>query len=35
MSVELVIIIGKDGKDIEVEDVYDHIFGYSIGNDFS
>ncbi len=34
-EVELVIIIGKDGKDIEVEDVYDHIFGYSIGNDFS
>ncbi len=32
---ELVIIIGKKGRHISVEDVEEHIFGYSVGNDFS
>lgn len=34
-EVELAIIIGKDGKDISPEDVENHIFGYTIGNDIS
>ncbi len=32
---ELAVIIGRGGKDIAPEDAFDHIFGYSIGNDFS
>jgi 2-keto-4-pentenoate hydratase/2-oxohepta-3-ene-1,7-dioic acid hydratase in catechol pathway len=32
---ELVIIIGKKGRHISVDDAEDHIFGYSVGNDFS
>lgn len=32
---ELAIIFGKKGKHIENEDVYDHIFGYTILNDVS
>lgn len=34
-EVELAVIIGKKGKDILEEDVEEHIFGYSIFNDFS
>lgn len=34
-EVELAIIIGKDGKNIELKDVEDFIFGYSIANDIS
>ncbi|NLM06147.1 MAG: fumarylacetoacetate hydrolase family protein [Tissierellia bacterium] len=34
-EVELAVIIGKDGKNISKEDAYDHIFGYTIANDFS
>ena len=32
---ELVVVIGKAGKRIQHEQVWDHIFGYTIGNDFS
>ena len=32
-EVELAVIIGKKGRDISKEDAYDHIFGYSVGND--
>ena len=34
-EVELAIVIGKDGINIPKEDVYDHIFGYTIINDLS
>ncbi len=34
-EVELAVIIGKEGKDIKVDDVEDYIFGYSIFNDYS
>jgi 2-keto-4-pentenoate hydratase/2-oxohepta-3-ene-1,7-dioic acid hydratase in catechol pathway len=30
---ELVIVIGKRGKNITAEEASDHIFGYTIGND--
>jgi len=32
---ELVIIIGKKGKDIPKEDALSYVFGYTVGNDFS
>jgi 2-keto-4-pentenoate hydratase/2-oxohepta-3-ene-1,7-dioic acid hydratase in catechol pathway len=32
-EVELVIVIGKEGKDIEVENAAEYIYGYTIGND--
>ena len=32
---ELVIVIGKDGKDIAEEEADNYIFGYAIGNDIS
>lgn len=34
-EIELAVIIGKGGRDIKKEDVEDHIFGYSIFNDYS
>ncbi len=34
-EVELAIIIGKAGKNIQSEDAFQHIFGYSIANDVS
>ncbi|MCD6217442.1 fumarylacetoacetate hydrolase family protein [bacterium] len=34
-EIELVIIIGKTAKDISPSDAYDHIAGYTIGNDIS
>lgn len=34
-EVELALIIGKGGKGISREDALHHVFGYSIGNDFS
>jgi 2-keto-4-pentenoate hydratase/2-oxohepta-3-ene-1,7-dioic acid hydratase in catechol pathway len=34
-EVELAVIIGKTGRDILIEDVEDHIFGYSVFNDIS
>ncbi len=34
-EVELAVIIGKKGRDIAKENVEDHIFGYSIGNDIT
>ncbi|WP_101842744.1 fumarylacetoacetate hydrolase family protein [Halobacillus sp. Marseille-P3879] len=30
---ELAVVIGKEAKDIEEDEVLDHIFGYTIGND--
>ena len=32
---ELAVIIGKTGKNIAMENAYDHVFGYSIINDLS
>lgn len=34
-EVELAVIIGKEGRDISVEEAEDYIFGYSIFNDYS
>jgi 2-keto-4-pentenoate hydratase/2-oxohepta-3-ene-1,7-dioic acid hydratase in catechol pathway len=34
-EVELAVIIGKQGKDINPEDAKHYIFGYSVSNDFS
>ena len=34
-ELELALVIGKSGKDIEVGDAPAHIFGYTIFNDFS
>ena len=34
-EVELALVIGKEGKYIAEEDVYDHIAGYSVFNDVS
>lgn len=34
-EVELVIVIGKEAKEISVEDADKYIFGYTIGNDLS
>ncbi|WP_226578053.1 fumarylacetoacetate hydrolase family protein [Halobacillus litoralis] len=30
---ELAVVVGKEMKNVEEEDVLDHIFGYTIGND--
>ena len=32
---ELVVVIGKGGADIPVEEAYDHVFGYTIINDLT
>ena len=32
---ELVVVIGKDGKDIKREEAWSHILGLSVGQDFS
>ena len=32
---ELVVCIGKGGKNISVEDAKDHIFGYAVGLDMT
>lgn len=32
---ELAVIIGKGGRNIQAENVYEHIFGYSLANDVS
>ncbi len=34
-EVEVVAVIGKRGKNISVEEAYQHVFGYTIMNDFS
>jgi len=34
-EIELGVVIGRPGKDIRVEDAFDHIFGYTIINDVS
>ncbi len=32
-EVELVVVIGKGGRDISKEQAFEHVFGYSVGND--
>jgi len=34
-EIELVIAIGKGGKDIPLEQAEDHIYGYAVGNDLT
>lgn len=34
-EVELIVIIGKDCRNVERENAYDFVFGYTIGNDIS
>jgi 2-keto-4-pentenoate hydratase/2-oxohepta-3-ene-1,7-dioic acid hydratase in catechol pathway len=34
-EIELGVVIGKPGKDVSLEDAMDHVFGYTIINDFS
>lgn len=34
-EIELVVAIGKGGRDISVEEAEQHIFGYAVGNDLT
>lgn len=34
-ELELVVAIGKEGVDIEIEDALDHVFGYAVGLDMT
>lgn len=34
-EVELVVVIGKAGRDISPERAYEHVFGYTVANDMS
>lgn len=34
-EIELVVAIGKAGRDIPVENALDHVFGYAVGNDLT
>ncbi|RZC33850.1 FAA hydrolase domain containing protein [Asbolus verrucosus] len=34
-EVELVVVIGKEGKQIKIEDAYDYILGYTVGQDLT
>jgi 2-keto-4-pentenoate hydratase/2-oxohepta-3-ene-1,7-dioic acid hydratase in catechol pathway len=34
-EVELVVVIGRGGRDISAESALDHVYGYTIGNDVS
>ena len=34
-EVELTLVIGRGGRDIQPDQVFDHIFGYTVGNDVS
>lgn len=34
-EVELTVVIGKPGRNIDADDAFDHVAGYMIGNDFS
>ena len=34
-EIELGVVIGRPGKDISREDAYNHVFGYTIMNDYS
>jgi 2-keto-4-pentenoate hydratase/2-oxohepta-3-ene-1,7-dioic acid hydratase in catechol pathway len=34
-EVELAVIIGAGGRDIAAEQAYDHVFGYTVANDFT
>ncbi len=35
VEIQLVIVIGKEGKNIPEEEALNHVFGYTIGNDVS
>jgi 2-keto-4-pentenoate hydratase/2-oxohepta-3-ene-1,7-dioic acid hydratase in catechol pathway len=32
---ELVIVIGRQARDVSVEDAFEHVWGYTVGNDLS
>lgn len=34
-EVELVIVIGREGRDIPIGSAFEHVYGYTIGNDIS
>ncbi len=34
-EIELVVAIGKGGRDIAVAQALDHVYGYAVGNDFT
>lgn len=34
-EIELVVAIGRGGRDIPVESALDHVFGYAVGNDLT
>jgi fumarylpyruvate hydrolase len=34
-EIELVVAIGREGKDIQLQDANAHIFGYAVGNDLT
>lgn len=34
-EIELVVAIGKGGRDIPVDSAQDHVFGYAVGNDLT
>ncbi len=34
-EIELVVVIGKEGRDIAVEDALDHVYGYGVGIDLT
>ena len=34
-EVELAVVIGAGGRDIPVEQAFDHVFGYTVANDFT
>ncbi|SFK49984.1 2-keto-4-pentenoate hydratase/2-oxohepta-3-ene-1,7-dioic acid hydratase (catechol pathway) [Marinilactibacillus piezotolerans] len=34
-SAELVVVIGREMKNVQKENVFDYIFGYTVGNNFS
>jgi len=34
-EVELVVVVGKEGYQIEEKDAYDYVFGYTVGHDIS
>lgn len=34
-EVELVVVIGREGRNVAVEDALDHVAGYMVGNDLS
>ena len=34
-EIELAVVIGKEAKNVSVEDAYDYVLGYTISNDIS